>query len=195
MSTPIPEKTQKSASARRRLFQILAVGGTAAVVLPEKWVKPVVDAVIVPAHAAGSVVRAQGIFGNSVSNLGMVDSGRSGLLERFAGLLMSSAYAVVGPGYVCGALTNPQNVCISFDIAAAPVTSVQVFAEGSANSATIYPNNTISNVTVGSLSFANITANSLYVSGLVTTSNLPNCTSEAFSFPRLSSNACFVQPT
>jgi hypothetical protein len=54
MKTPHSEKSEKTVSARRRLFQIMVVGGTAAIVLPEKWVKPVVDAVIVPAHADGS---------------------------------------------------------------------------------------------------------------------------------------------
>lgn len=39
---------------RRRLLKALVIGGTAAAVLPEKWVKPVVDTVIVPAHAQGS---------------------------------------------------------------------------------------------------------------------------------------------
>ena len=183
MNTPASEKTQQPVSARRRLFQILAIGGTAAVVLPEKWVRPVVDAVIVPAHAAGSVVRAEGTYGNNSNNL-LGDSGRSGLLERFAGLFMSSAYAT---SYQCGQLTNPQNVCIAFVIAPQPNTAVTVYSGGSLGSTTIFPNNVISDVTVGGRQFANLIANSLYVSGMV---SAPNCNSEAFSFSRQSTNAC-----
>lgn len=44
--------------ARRRLIKSLAAGGAigAAVTLPEKWAKPVIDAVIVPLHAQTSPV-------------------------------------------------------------------------------------------------------------------------------------------
>lgn len=183
MNTQDSEKSQKTVSARRRLFQILAVGGTAAVVLPEKWVKPVVDAVIVPAHAAGSVVRVQGIFGNqSVQPVGGLNL--SSPLERFAGMLIGSAHAITLP--TCG-LASPNNTCISFVIPAPADSTVQVFAEGTQNSAVIYPNNVISDVTVGSLSFSSLTANSTYVSGLI---GSPNCVSEAFSFPRQANNAC-----
>jgi hypothetical protein len=181
MNTQTTDRSEKTVSARRRLFQILAAGGAAAVVLPEKWVKPVVDAVIVPAHAAGSVVRAQGIYGNSGPPL-VTDSGAGKFLERFAGALMGSAYADVLP--TCG-LAN--NTCISFDIAPLPSTAVRVFSNGSSNTTVIYPNNVISNVSVGSLAFTNLSATTTYVSGVI---DSPNCVSEAFSFPRRSINAC-----
>jgi hypothetical protein len=183
MNTQDSEKSQKVVSARRRLFQIMAVGGTAAVVLPEKWVKPVVDALIVPAHAAGSVVRVQGIYGNS-GPLQTVDSGRGNVLERFAGAFMGSAHAAELPPSPCG-LAN--STCIAFDIAGLPSTTVQVFADGNSNTATIYPNNFISNVTVGGLAFTNLRATTTNLLGTI---GSPNCVSEEFSFPRRSSNVC-----
>lgn len=185
MNTPTPENTKKSVSARRRLFQILAVGGTAAVVLPEKWVKPAVDAVIVPAHAAGSVVRVSGVFGNNGSNR-FGDNGRGGMLERFAGLLMSSANAATAPP---GTLTNPNTICISFEIAATPPYAVQVVAGRSSFTTTLNPDNTINDVTVGSLIFTSLRATSLRVNGTVSTP-APNSISEDFSFPP--SSACVV---
>ena len=180
MSTEPSEKSEKSVSARRRLFQILAVGGTAAVVLPAKWVKPVVDAVIVPAHAAGSGVRASGTFGNSNSLQG-VSSGR--ILERFAGMIIGSAHAQLNP-YICGSLTN--TVCISFSIEPSPSTSVAVQVSGVSSAPTvIYPNNVIADVEVGGglFRFTNLIASSVSVSGFVTSSGVPNCVPEAFSFP------------
>ena len=40
---------------RRKVMKILLIGGVAtAVMLPGKWTKPIVNAVIVPAHAAFS---------------------------------------------------------------------------------------------------------------------------------------------
>jgi hypothetical protein len=43
---------------RRRVLEILTVGGlTVTILLPSKWLKPVVESVIVPAHAQASPVR------------------------------------------------------------------------------------------------------------------------------------------
>lgn len=39
---------------RRRILHSALAGSTLGALLPEKWVKPVVKSVIVPAHAAGS---------------------------------------------------------------------------------------------------------------------------------------------
>lgn len=41
---------------RRRLYAMLAGGVLGALVLPERWVRPVVQLVILPAHAEGSPV-------------------------------------------------------------------------------------------------------------------------------------------
>src|ERR1700722_7330956 len=41
--------------SRRRVLEILAVGGlTVTIVLPSRWIKPVVESVVVPAHAQAS---------------------------------------------------------------------------------------------------------------------------------------------
>jgi hypothetical protein len=44
-----------SDTTRRRVLQILTVGGlTATIALPSRWIKPVVEAIVVPAHAQAS---------------------------------------------------------------------------------------------------------------------------------------------
>ncbi|HOE42557.1 MAG TPA: hypothetical protein PLB25_13125 [Rhodoferax sp.] len=182
MNSEPSEQSQKSVSARRRLFQILAVGGTAAVVLPTKWVKPVVDAVIVPAHAAGSVVRVSGIYGNS----GGVLLGSASVLDRFTGMLMSSAQA-----------NNIQScantVCISFDIPANGNT-VQIWALNVPGTTNIQANNTLDNVTVGQLAFSGMYADSVYLRGTITATPNALCSSGTFTFPRVSA-ACNSAPT
>ena len=185
MSAEPSEKSEKSVSARRRLFQILAVGGTAAVVLPAKWVKPVVDAVIVPAHAAGSVVgRVGGIYGNGGGAQVVQNTNGASVLERFAGMIIGSAHAAAVPLTTCGSLTNPNTVCISFSIPSAPGTNVTVAAsnQGSSSVPQIYPNNAIDNVSVGVLSFTELTYTpGLNVSGKVSSSSCNNI-SEPFVF-------------
>ena len=49
-----PHDTPHS-SSRRRILTALAAGTGAAVLLPEKWVKPVVDKVLTPIHAQATV--------------------------------------------------------------------------------------------------------------------------------------------
>jgi hypothetical protein len=45
-------------ATRRRVLEILTVGGlTVTILLPSRWIKPVVESVIVPAHAQASPVR------------------------------------------------------------------------------------------------------------------------------------------
>lgn len=50
-------RASKHSRARRQLLKSLTAGGlvAGAHVVPDRWVKPVVDAVVVPAHAQGSV--------------------------------------------------------------------------------------------------------------------------------------------
>ena len=46
---------KRSGMDRRQVLKLVMIGGVAtAVVMPSKWVKPVVNAVIPPAHAAAS---------------------------------------------------------------------------------------------------------------------------------------------
>ena len=42
--------------SRRRVLSTLALGGGAAMIMPERWVKPVINAVVLPAHAEGTAV-------------------------------------------------------------------------------------------------------------------------------------------
>jgi len=180
MSTQNSEKPQIPISARRRLLQIMAVGGTAAVVLPEKWVKPVVDAVIVPAHAAGSVVPAQGTFGNQGPLF--ADSGQGNFLERVAGMLIGSAHA--SPALTCG---GEQTICINFVISAPPSRAVQVFVNGDGTSIPPAPviaaDNSIGTVTCGNLVFTNLIAGSSSLGGFCTSSR-NDCTTGAFTLQR-----------
>ena len=189
MDTEPSEKSQKSVSARRRLFQILAVGGTAAVVLPAKWVKPVVDAVIVPAHAAGSVVgRVGGIYGNGGVQTTQ-NTNSASALDRFAGMIIGSAHAAVLP-LTCGSLTDPNSVCISFSIPSAPGTNVTVVTsnQGSSSVPQIYPNNTIDNVSVGNLSFTGLT----YTPGLNVSGNVSSPSCNNISQPFVFTSQLFV---
>ncbi len=48
-----------AAPNRRRALKIMALGaaGALAIVLPSKWTRPVVESIVVPAHAAASPPR------------------------------------------------------------------------------------------------------------------------------------------
>jgi hypothetical protein len=186
MSTQNSEKPQTTVSARRRLLQIVAVGGTAAVVLPAKWVKPVVDSVIVPAHAAGSVVPASGIFGNRGTLF--ADSGQGNFLERVADMMIGSAHATAPE--LCGLEVNANTVCISFVISSPPSRSVTVFVNGeSASAPDIASNNTIGTVNCGNLVFTNLIAGSSSLGGNCESSR-SDCSTGAFTLLRRMSNTC-----
>lgn len=53
---PELDKQNDVSAGRRRLIKILLGGGAigSAALLPERWVRPAIDAVILPAHAATS---------------------------------------------------------------------------------------------------------------------------------------------
>jgi hypothetical protein len=49
----------ESNTTRRRALEILAVGGlTVTILIPSKWIKPIVESIIVPAHAQASPAKA-----------------------------------------------------------------------------------------------------------------------------------------
>lgn len=52
--TDIEPEQKGSDSDRRNLIKSLAAGGTIAVALPKRWTTPIVDAVVLPAHAQTS---------------------------------------------------------------------------------------------------------------------------------------------
>jgi hypothetical protein len=186
MSTPNSEKPQTTVSARRRLLQIVAVGGTAAIALPEKWVKPVVDAVMVPAHAATSVVPISGIFGNQGAL--STASGQGNFLERVADMLIGSAHANGLP--ICG--VDGSYPCIRFVIGISPDRSVTVFVGNATTSvpARIESDNTIGTITCSGLVFTNLIANGYSLRGFCTDPTTAFCHSGEFTLLRRTSNAC-----
>lgn len=181
-------KTQKPehdiAPGRRRLLKTLAVGGAAAVALPGKWVKPVIDMVIVPAHAQGSFANINGLFINQNSPLWTLN--RPGaLLERFADLLVGSAHA----GTSSCNLNN--SACIAFEINR-PNVFISLLGPVPLNPAMgatqIFANNVIQDVVIDGREFSNMYASPSAIAGTV---NIPNVTcSEAFLLPRGTINHC-----
>lgn len=173
--SPKPEGPQR----RRRLLQALAVGGVSAAVLPEKWVKPVIDAVIVPAHAAGSVVQINGIYSNQGFSLGST----SGYLERFAGFFISSAHAQTA------SWPHGNTQCVSFDFGNNPNVAVAII-DGSLMTGTtvVFPNNVVQDVTIGNFGFTGMTVTPTSLNGLVAYPNA-NVTPEVFSLA-LGSGIC-----
>ncbi len=53
---PENKAPETAPDSRRRLLKLLGLGGAAAVIMPERWSKPVIDSVILPAHAQGTGV-------------------------------------------------------------------------------------------------------------------------------------------
>jgi len=78
---------------RRKLIKSLAAGGAMAVAIPNKWTSPIVDSVVVPAHAVTSVVTV-----NSCGAPGSGSSNTSGLTANVtaATLLGGGELVVVG---------------------------------------------------------------------------------------------------
>ena len=193
MSTPNSEKHQTPVSARRRLLQIMAVGGTAAVVLPEKWVKPVVDAVMVPAHAAGSVVPVFGIFGNH-GTLAVADNGQGNFLERVAGMVAGSAHAMNTNTIPPCRLEKLDGsvVDIQFIISANSsngLANVIVNCYAPFSTPAISTVNTISNVICNDLTFSNVTWNRSTLTGTCI-SNRTDCNSGDFILYNKVAGAC-----
>jgi hypothetical protein len=101
---------------RRNLLKAMAsLGGAAAVgkSLPERWTKPVVDAVLLPAHAATSI--ANGTYSGSASNT----FGRNDWLDY----LVPKAYA---NGYIIDAVS----ICIDVADLVGAVTVYYSFSGG-----------------------------------------------------------------
>lgn len=80
----LPEKSAKTTLARRQLLKALAATGgaaTAASLLPGEWVKPVIEAGLLPAHAQASPVNFSlaVINSNPGSNIGNVITTANGV--------------------------------------------------------------------------------------------------------------------
>ncbi len=67
---------------RRRMLRIMAAGGVGAltIALPSKWTRPIVESIIVPAHAAASPTgtTGTGTSGTGTSGTGTLGTGTSG---------------------------------------------------------------------------------------------------------------------
>jgi hypothetical protein len=73
--------TSKQNSDRRRILKFATVGGIATILLPSKWVAPIVKSVVVPAHAAASAVATTtgtGTTGTGTTGTGTTSTGTTG---------------------------------------------------------------------------------------------------------------------
>lgn len=99
-----------ASEARRLLLKSLAAGGAAAALLPEKWTKPVIDKILVPAHAQGSL-SLYGIYTNEILSNLTSNYQSDSLFERLANMVIPVAYAQNGNGSsYCNSL------CIALDV-------------------------------------------------------------------------------
>lgn len=99
--TDKPETTDASpeqGNKRRRLLKTLTTGGVAGAMLPGAWSKPVIESIVVPAHAqpSGGQVTGGGGGGGVVSGPGPAPTGQS-VLDFF----ISPASAGVTPTHYC----------------------------------------------------------------------------------------------
>lgn len=95
---------QQHMTARRRLLSRLAVGGGALIAgknLPETWRRPVVDSIMLPAHAQTSLLSSSGT-GTVISGNVQRESGTGDLLADLVGSLVKDAEALVQIGVVHG---------------------------------------------------------------------------------------------
>lgn len=176
-----PISADAQPKGRRRLLKVLALGGVSAAVVPEKWVRPVIDAVIVPAHAQGSIVRINGIYSNGGDPIG---SAPGSFMERLANLIIPAAHALP-PGPFGGD-------CVTFDCTGNPVANVIIVrSPGTTFSETteIRANNTLADVNVAGYQFFELSVSASSLRGKV----VDNVVSQGFILP-LSGPGC-VLPT
>ncbi len=79
---------KQSNGGRRNLLKTIAVGSGAVVAgksMPANWTKPVVDAVLLPLHAATSPIAASGYYSSAESCFQVSDTGRVIMQIRHAG--------------------------------------------------------------------------------------------------------------
>lgn len=96
-----------ASEGRRLLLKSLAAGGAAAAFLPDKWTKPVIDRILVPAHAQGSF-SLYGIYTNDGSGFG--SNYQPGMFERLANMIIPLANAG-DPG-----LSPCSDLCIALNV-------------------------------------------------------------------------------
>lgn len=116
----IPRATSRSEAnpARRRLLKALTAGGAGAAAvksLPERWTKPVVDTVMLPAHAQATAGRFQG--GGSAAVVTPPGPGPGGA-QRLLDLLVPAAHA--------GTKIASMDVVVCIDVAGATAFNARV---------------------------------------------------------------------
>jgi len=109
MSTPTTAAEPKP--GRRRLLKALAgAGGVFATgaLLPERWTRPVVESIIVPAHA-----QATGVLARSYAGSNFVSPGGSVLASRGLGQrILNTVIPAANAGEPNGIFVNPVSVCL-----------------------------------------------------------------------------------
>lgn len=118
-----------ASEGRRLLLKSLAAGGAAAAFLPDKWTKPVIDRILVPAHAQGSL-GLYGIYTNNGSE-GFGSNFQPGMFERLANMIIPVANATNG-------LPQCNSLCIALDVKTN--NSVIGYVAGSQGTSTFDPN-------------------------------------------------------
>ena len=122
-------KTEQEKDSRRRLLKHLASAGGAAIgvaaILPEKWVKPVVDAVVVPLHAQTS----PGII-NPVALAGTWSGSWNDTVQATSGSATMTVTVNAGAGTFAISLDLNGPVLSSTDPAAQPFTGTFTTAGG-----------------------------------------------------------------
>lgn len=139
-SDPTRGQTEATASpARRRLLRVLAgAGGVVATgaLLPEKWTQPLVNRVLVPAHAQATALSYSG----GSSGFGPGPAPREGLGQRIMNAVIPPANAGQGSEQ------SPINVCID---GAGGSRTVRIFSCCSEQSAILDVQNNTMNGPVG----------------------------------------------
>lgn len=98
MTSPQPNEDnalQVEHVGRRRLLKALAAGGVGAALLPKEWTRPIVDSMLLPAHAQGSVGSLTGTYTNIINGNGVGAAQSPSVFERLANAFIPAAHAVV----------------------------------------------------------------------------------------------------
>lgn len=181
-----------ASEGRRLLLKSLAAGGAAAAFLPDKWTKPVIDRILVPAHAQGSL-SLYGIYTNN-GNVRFGSNFQPGMFERLANMIIPVANATNG-------LPQCNSLCIAMDVKTN--NSVIGYVAGSQGISSFDPDTrSIANFfvnTCGSYSLSNcmINVDGSELTGYIAASKNNDCYAGYFSLERSAviPNACsFCQP-
>jgi hypothetical protein len=135
-------KSPEREDARRRLLKTLAAGGVAGAALPAQWTRPVIEAVVLPAHAqaTGGAVTGGGGGGGQTGGPGPAGSVGESILNFFVSPAQAqnglSAYcievfATVANGVATSVkVTRVQHPCPKGGLGDVPVTGATLSGSG-----------------------------------------------------------------